>query len=296
MRNLSNLMFLFILAVLMVGCKGETGDFMTSNGYKYTVHKKGSGKVAAVNDFIFYTATVTADGDTLQSNNDMDNLPYMQLPKDWKDIKPPSPFYEVLSKVTKGDSITIYVPGDSIPPGNPSLAGKKELRFMLTVKEIMDSTAYAAYTDKKRGEMEAKMAKSKERLPGVEKTITETLAMYKAKNIKLESTPSGLQYVIHEKGTGAIAQKGQKISVDYHGVLKDGTKFDSSFERGMPIEFPVGVGNVIPGWDEALTMLPEGTKATLFIPSSLAYGDQQSGPIPANSDLVFYIEFQKILK
>ena len=54
MRNLSNLMFLFILAVLMVGCKGETGDFMTSNGYKYTVHKKGSGKVAAVNDFIFY--------------------------------------------------------------------------------------------------------------------------------------------------------------------------------------------------------------------------------------------------
>ena len=64
----------------------------------------------------------------------------------------------------------------------------------------------------------------------------------------------------------------------------------------MPIEFPVGVGNVIPGWDEALTMLPEGTKATLFIPSNLAYGDQQSGPIPANSDLVFYIEFQKILK
>ncbi|MBK8110343.1 MAG: FKBP-type peptidyl-prolyl cis-trans isomerase [Saprospiraceae bacterium] len=294
MRNLNLMQYLFVLSVLIIGCKGETGDFTTGNGYKYTVHKKGSGKTAAINDYIFYAATVTADGDTLQSNNDPENYPYMQLPKDWKDIKPPSPFYEVLSKVMVGDSITIYVPGDSIPPGNPSLVGKKELRFVLSIKDIMDSTAYAAFTAKKRSEMEAVMAKSKERLPGVEKTITETLALYKAKNLKVETTPSGLQYVIHEKGTGPVAAKGQKISVDYHGVLKDGTKFDSSFERGMRIEFPVGVGNVIPGWDEALTLLPEGTKATLFIPSNLAYGDQQSGPIPPNSDLVFYIEFQKI--
>ena len=123
------------------------------------------------------------------------------------------------------------------------------------------------------------------------------MAHIKAKNIALQTTESGLQYVIHEKGTGPVAQKGQKISVDYHGILKDGTKFDSSFERGMPIEFPVGVGNVIPGWDEALTLyrkvpkLPFSSQAHL-----LAYGDQQSGPIPANSDLVFYIEFQKILK
>ncbi|MBK8700146.1 MAG: FKBP-type peptidyl-prolyl cis-trans isomerase [Saprospiraceae bacterium] len=294
MRFYFQFMLLASMLFFVTACKNGTGDFKTSNGYKYTVHTKGSGKSAAINDYIYYTATVKADGDTIQHNADKANLPFMQLPKDWQSIKPPSPFYEVFSKASVGDSITIFVPGDSIPQGNPSLAGKKELTFTLTIHDIKDSTAFAAFNEEKRIEMEAKAAKSKERIPAVEKTVTETLALYKAKNLQMQTTPSGLKYVVHELGTGPKANRGQKVSVEYYGVLLDGNKFDSSFERGMPIEFPVGQGNVIPGWDEALMLLPSGTKATLFIPSNLAYGDQQSGPIPPNSELVFYIEFQGI--
>lgn len=295
MRNFKAMQWIAVFSLFFASCKSQTGDFMTKNGYKYTVHVKGNGKTAAVKDYIFYTGIIMIDSDTMQVSNDMDNLPITQIPSDWKDNKSPFPNFEVLSKVSVGDSLTIFIPVDSLKMANPQLEGKKELKITMSIKDIMDSTAFATYTAKKNAEMEAKLAKSKERLPGVEKTITETLALFKAKNLKLEKTSSGLQYVIHEKGTGPLAKNGQLISVDYHGILMDGNKFDSSFERGQPIEFPVGAGNVIPGWDEAFTILPAGTKATIFIPSKLAYGSQQAGPIPPDSDLVFYVEFQKIL-
>lgn len=106
--------------------------------------------------------------------------------------------------------------------------------------------------------------------------------------------PSGLQYKIITQGTGAIPTTESQVKVHYHGTLIDGTVFDSSVDRGEPITF--GVTQVIPGWTEALQLMPVGSKWMLYIPYSLAYGDRDGGPIPAYSNLIFEVELIDIEK
>ncbi len=100
-----------------------------------------------------------------------------------------------------------------------------------------------------------------------------------AEGIEAEATVSGLYYIETKKGSGATPQSGQTVQVHYNGTLLDGTKFDSSYDRGEPIEFPLGTGSVIKGWDEGISYMSPGTKATLLIPSHLGYGHQQRGPV-----------------
>ena len=110
--------------------------------------------------------------------------------------------------------------------------------------------------------------------------------------------PSGLQYKVTKEGTGPVAQKGDKIKAHYHGTLIDGTVFDSSVDRGQPFEFDLGMGRVIKGWDEAFALMPVGSKWTLYIPSNLAYGDQQQrqgSPIGPGMALIFEVELLEIL-
>ena len=109
------------------------------------------------------------------------------------------------------------------------------------------------------------------------------------------TTPSGLQYLVLKAGTGPKPALTDMVRVHYHGTLIDGKVFDSSVERGQPIE--LSVNGVIPGWTEALQMMPVGSKWKLFIPSNLAYGDQQAGPMIApGSTLVFDVELLDIVK
>ncbi|MDA9253060.1 peptidylprolyl isomerase [Flavobacteriaceae bacterium] len=104
-------------------------------------------------------------------------------------------------------------------------------------------------------------------------------------------TSSGLRYQIIQKGTGAKAEKGQQVSVHYQGALIDGTVFDSSYKRKEPIEFQLGIGQVISGWDEGLQLLHVGDKARFVIPSDLAYGSAGAGGvIPPDAILVFDVE------
>ena len=103
-------------------------------------------------------------------------------------------------------------------------------------------------------------------------------------------TKSGLEYKILKEGNGEKPQKGDKVTVNYKGTLEDGTTFDSSYDRGTPFVFTVGVGQVIPGWDEGFLLLSKGAKATLKLKPELAYGNRAIGSIPANSTLIFEIE------
>jgi len=110
-----------------------------------------------------------------------------------------------------------------------------------------------------------------------------------------EKTESGLRYQIIQKGTGVQAEKGKQISVHYKGQLTDGTVFDSSYQRKQPIDFTVGIGQVIKGWDEGLQLLQVGDKARLVIPSQLAYGSQGAGGvIPPNATLIFDLELMAV--
>ena len=113
------------------------------------------------------------------------------------------------------------------------------------------------------------------------------------KSVPLKSTPSGLRYYDTKIGTGASPKVGQTVSVQYTGTLLDGTKFDSSYDHGgQPIDFPIGVGQVIKGWDEGVPTMKVGGKRRLVIPGDLAYGDSPppNSPITPNATLVFDIE------
>ena len=110
-----------------------------------------------------------------------------------------------------------------------------------------------------------------------------------------EQTKSGLRYKIIHKGDGKAAVKGKTVSVHYKGQLADGTVFDSSYKRKDPLEFQVGVGQVISGWDEGICLLHVGDKARLVIPSDLGYGAQGAGGvIPPNAVLVFDVELMDV--
>jgi FKBP-type peptidyl-prolyl cis-trans isomerase FkpA len=105
------------------------------------------------------------------------------------------------------------------------------------------------------------------------------------------TTPSGLKYVDLVIGAGESPKSGQMVTVHYTGTLENGTKFDSSVDRGQPLVFPIGVGRVIKGWDEGVMSMKVGGKRKLIIPSDLAYGASGRPPrIPPNSTLIFEVE------
>ncbi len=106
--------------------------------------------------------------------------------------------------------------------------------------------------------------------------------------------PSGLRYIERHPGTGPTPATGSEVVVHYDGYLLDGTKFDSSRDRGTPYVFRVGTGSVIKGWDEALAAMKPGEKRTLIIPFWLGYGTTGKSPIPPRATLVFDVELLEI--
>jgi peptidyl-prolyl cis-trans isomerase A (cyclophilin A) len=110
-----------------------------------------------------------------------------------------------------------------------------------------------------------------------------------------EKTASGLMYIMHEEGKGPKPAAGQNVKVHYELKLADGVVVDSSYSRGTPLDIPIGVGRVIPGWDEGIQLLNEGAKATLIVPSELGYGPSGAGGvIPPNATLIFKVELVQV--
>lgn len=151
-----------------------------------------------------------------------------------------------------------------------------------------DEELQAAYVEFQKHMVEKQAADSKALNSNNQTFLTEN-----AKKPGVQTTASGLQYKVTKQGTGKQPTASSVVTVHYTGKLLDGKVFDSSVERGEPIEFPLN--QVIPGWTEGLQLMKEGGKATLYIPSQLAYGEQGvSGTIPANSTLVFDVELIKV--
>ena len=130
--------------------------------------------------------------------------------------------------------------------------------------------------------------------PPAPTTVTENnilIASNTMSDANAVTTPSGLKYVELKEGTGATPQPGQTVEVHYVGTLEDGTKFDSSRDRGQPFSFKIGVGQVIKGWDEGLSTMKVGGRRQLIIPPELGYGSRGAGGvIPPNATLHFDVE------
>jgi FKBP-type peptidyl-prolyl cis-trans isomerase FklB len=144
-----------------------------------------------------------------------------------------------------------------------------------------------------RTKMEANKAEKEERLYGANREAGRQFLAENAKKDSVITLPSGLQYKVLVKGNGNVPQLSDKVQVHYEGRLLDGTVFDSSYKRGEPSE--LSPSQVIKGWTEALTMMPEGSKWQLYIPYELAYGDRDAGQIKPYSMLIFDVELIKIV-
>ncbi|MBN2039632.1 MAG: peptidylprolyl isomerase [Spirochaetes bacterium] len=135
----------------------------------------------------------------------------------------------------------------------------------------------------------------KERDKANEQKLKDLLKSLKINPDKIKTTQTGLQYVVKRAGKGGTPEPGDQITAHYAGYLVDGKKFDSSFDRGQPFSVQIGVGNVIPGWDEAFLDMKTGEKRILIIPYELAYGARGRPPvIPPRAKLIFDVELLKI--
>ena len=188
------------------------------------------------------------------------------VPTPWLDGK-----HTVFGCIVEGQEIV-----DSIAQGDTI----HKIEIQRVGKDAQDWDAIAAFNDfnqMAQALIEAQMAKQVEEL---EKA-----------SAGFQQTASGLRYQIIQEGTGEQATAGQTVSVHYKGQLLDGTVFDSSYKRQQPIDFVLGQGQVIPGWDEGVSLLKVGDKARFVIPSDLAYGSRGAGGvIPPDAALLFDVE------
>ena len=167
--------------------------------------------------------------------------------------------------------------------------------FVKGLKDILDDqTPEISYDEAKQVINDYFMKLQKEKFEINKKAGEEFLNINKGK-AGVVTLPSGLQYQVLQKGEGPKPTASDKVKCHYHGTLINGTVFDSSVQRGEPAVF--GVSQVIPGWVEALQLMPVGSKWRLFIPSDLAYGEHGAGEaIEPNSALVFDVELLDIVK
>ncbi len=215
------------------------------------------------------------------------------------------PIVEIMMKDGKiGDSLTLFIHSDSIFQNGQIrpifIPEGSSLRHEIKVLKNYTAQQYAskleALQQKYIAEMAEKQQQEQQKLEMDKQTKIKEQTDYlentyfSEKGItNFQKTESGLYYVIDKQGTPI--KKGQTIKVHYEGTLLDGKKFDSSFDRNDPIEFPIGVGNVIQGWDEGIPIVGTGGKGTLYIPSHLGYGERGAGrDIPPYATLVFRVE------
>jgi len=170
-----------------------------------------------------------------------------------------------------------------------------DLEAMTTAIKETFSGAQLKYTPEEANTIIQKFLQAEsEKAFGANKEAGEQFLAENMKKESVKATPSGLQYEVIEAGTGDKPTATSNVTVHYHGTLIDGTVFDSSVERGQPASF--GVNQVIPGWTEALQLMPKGAKYRLYIPQNLAYGAQPhpGGPIEPYMALVFDVELIEI--
>lgn len=167
-------------------------------------------------------------------------------------------------------------------------------------KEAFEQEVKVAQEKSKAEVAAAQAAAAEDAKVAVAKNHQDILKYFNDNNIKnYKKTASGLYYVIHTPGTGAVPEEGQNITVNYTGKLLSGKIFDSNtdpaFNHVSPFSVAIGKGRVIKGWDEGLMLFNKGTKATLYIPSDLGYGSRGAGAdIPANAPLIFDVEILDI--
>lgn len=273
----------FLMLSLLVGCgKAPKGYKATDNGLYYRFYVKNSGELPKIGDLVEVTLSCHVN-DTTTVIPATSNIIQLGEPTFESD------FMEGVAMMHKGDSASFIVNIDStfmylfrVPELPEEFNSTDIMRFDVKVNDFYPESEY----------MNKMIEAIKNRYPEETKRAYAEMQQYFAlNNIAATPTPSGLYYVMTEEGNGDMPAKGDNVKVHYTGKLMDGKVFDSSIDRGEPIEVPIGMGYVIPGWDEGIMMMSKGEKGVLYIPYYLGYGDRGAGAdIPPFANLIFEVE------
>ena len=256
---------------------------VTENGLKYQIfdHNDDARK-AKLGDIVSFHLLLKNGSDSTLRDTYKEGTPVKMVLQ-----TPPykGSFEDGLTMLATGDSAKFMISADTLfakimQPMPPMIKKGSELSFTVKILSVLTSEEFQKQQSEagvKQKEIDAKVIED-----------------YLAKNnlkAKAQKTASGLYYIDDVAGAGDTPKQGDNVKVHYTGKLMDGKVFDSSKNAGKPIDFQVGVGMVIPGWEEGIMMMKKGGKRTLIIPSGLAYGSEGSpGAIPGNSVLLFVVE------
>jgi FKBP-type peptidyl-prolyl cis-trans isomerase FkpA len=285
MKNLKIIIACLLLASFAQAQKAVKYSKSKTTGLSYVMHKSNKGPKLKLDDVVTLNLKYSTSKDSLVFDSWKMGKP-IQLKIAKASFK--GDLMDGLTLLTVGDSASFLINADSLFTktfGAPRPAFIDSSSFLsFTVKIISTTTDAALKAEELKLEKENAMKED------------EVIAKYIAeKQMTPSKSSSGLMYIISEPGTGEQAQAGKTVKVHYTGRLLDGTKFDSSLDRNEPIEFKLGQGMVIKGWDEGIALLKVGGKALLIIPSNLAYGSRGAGGvIPPFSPLTFEVELVSV--
>lgn len=262
----------------------ESGMFIIKN-------KNGKGKIPKDGDIMSFDFSVSlVNGESLYDSKQAGRPMEIEKGKPFDT----EGFSEGLNTLRVGDEALFIVPSKLAfkEQGRPGIIKPyTSLVYGVTLNGVKTKAEH----EKEQAAQKAKAEAETAQLQGQEAV---TIATYiKENNVTVAPTTSGLYYIETAEGTGEQAVSGDKVKVHYSGTLLDGTKFDSSYDRDSPFEFTIDRGQVIKGWDEALSMMKVGGKATIIVPSSIGYGARARGDvIHAYAPLKFDIELIEVTK
>ncbi len=288
------------LALMMMGtlsaCTENNpypGYEKNQNGLYYQFFAQNEGELPQIGDLVELNISCMIN-DTMPIIPSTHNVMMLRTPGFPGDIQ------EGLAMMHKGDSASFIVNIDSTFKylfGQPTLPAEFKstdvMRFEVGVTDFYPEKMYAQkFANDVKARVEERIAKMQSDYPEETAKAAKELANFLTKNgVVAEPTASGLYYVVTEAGNGEKPEVGKPVTMHYTGKLLDGTVFDSSVERGEPFQFVLGVGQVIPGWDEGVQMMSKGEKGVFYIPYYLAYGERQAGEqILPFSNLMFEVE------
>ena len=246
----------------------------------------GNGQRPRVGDEVTFIQKVYQNGEQLGNPVNRNFAQVAELPPDSTLMRPINPSYAALFKMGEGDSAVITQPAsglDSLPPGV-----SEEDVFTYEIKLLRVRS---------KDQVEQEATELMERRDALDNQTQTFISDYTAGRLdaKLKETENGVKYLLHERGKGELPPLGQPVFISYMGYTMDGKSFDDTFQLGETVNFPLGEGKMVPGFEEIVKNLPKGSKATVVIPSEQAYGSSGKGNfIPPDSDLVFYIEVLNI--
>jgi FKBP-type peptidyl-prolyl cis-trans isomerase len=270
----------------------------TKSGYRYQLSKDMPGTPVHAGQYVLVHSVVCHQDTVISDTRVSPGRPVIVRVDDPAARKQSGsgPLQDLLELLSVGDSARLYYPVDSFPIKPHRIRGYKEVTYDITVVDIFETEEEVqAYKAAEREQVNAPMHESQKKAQSVGQSLNAFYQAYKdgQKDDKWQTTNTGLKYIILEKsGTGIKAKAGELVRAHYYGIFEaDGQKFDTSFDRGETLDFNVGTGVVIKGWDEAFQIIEKGDKAVILVPGELAYGSRgYPGVIPPNTDLIFYIE------